>query len=91
MPPSGGAPADVTPDAFAATFGPMFEKAFDYVRERDESRTARLEELDQAEDERRNNVARAVTSLCAAMTDLAVAGAAFLRQQTPTVRDGGSK
>ena len=78
-------------DPLAAVLGPLFESAFDYVRTRDEERTDRLQRLDDAEDERREAVAVAVTGLCSAFTELAKAGTAWLRQQTPTVRDGGSQ
>lgn len=91
-------PPVTTPDAVAAAvdpvaaaLGPLFEKAFEYVRDRDEARTDRLQRLDDAEDERREAVAVAVTGVCSALTELAKAGTAWLRQQTPTVRDGGSQ
>lgn len=78
-------------DPVAAALGPLFEKAFEYVRDRDEARTDRLQRLDDAEDERREAVSVAVIGMCSAVSDLAKAGTAWLRQQTPTVRDGGSQ
>jgi len=99
MPPSGGVPheASAQPDAFAAAFGPLFKEALDYVRDRDERRESRLSELDDNEETRRDEVAKAkvtalasFTDLCNALASLAHAGESFLKQQTPTVREPSS-
>jgi hypothetical protein len=91
-------PLPVPSDAFADFFGPLFERALGYVRARDEQRAERLEALDEADNDRRQSVSRALVDLCdslagtaAALTDTAKAGTAWLRQQTPTVRDGGAQ
>ena len=90
MPPSAGEgepPHLPPPDQFFAELKPLFEKAFAYVRERDQDREDRLRALDAAEDERRELKATAVVELCSALTDLARAGVDFLRQNAPTKRD----
>jgi hypothetical protein len=87
VPPPPHAASSPSPDAFLETFGPLFERAFAYVRQRDEDREDRLRALDNAEDERRETRSTAVVELCSALTDLARAGVDFLRQVAPTKRD----
>jgi len=86
------------PDEFLGAVGPLFKEALDYVRDRDERRESRLSELDDDNEEtRRDEVAKAkltalasFTDLCNALSGLAHAGEAFLKQQTPTVREPSS-
>ena len=88
------APKPTEADAFAAALGPLFQEALDYVSSRDRQRAERDAELDTAEGERRELVAKAKIDLMARaqtltenLSELALAATAYVNRLSPLNQD----